>query len=293
MGLRVLLVRVVQVVGRQQRDAEVLGDGQQRRLGLLLDRQAVVHQLGVEVLLAEDVLEVGGRLAGPVLLAGPQPHVDLAGRAAGGGDEARPVALEQVTVEARLAVLPLEAGQRGDPEEVVHALGGAGQQRHVRVRGLAAVGPAVALLVDQVVAEVERRAVEPRAGRVVALHADDRLHARPWSPACRSRRRRRRCRGRSSPARASPARQRPPSPRAAWPRRRASSTRCARAGARTNRTGAAHGCWCSSVVVRARRRRNAGGRPAGKTGGSCARCSLEGRRTGCPILALPRSTPRV
>ena len=78
MGLRVLLVRVVQVVRAQQRDAEVLGDGQQRRLGLLLDRQAVIHDLGVEVLLAEDVLEVRRRLAGAVLLAGAQPHVDLA-----------------------------------------------------------------------------------------------------------------------------------------------------------------------------------------------------------------------
>ena len=176
-GLRVLLVRVVQVVGAQQRDAEVLGDRQQRRLGLLLDGQPVVHHLGVEVLLAEDVLEVGGRLAGAVLLAGAQPHVDLARRAAGGGDQARAVALEQVAVEAGLAVLALEAGQRGDPEEVVHPLGGAGQQGHVGVRGLAAVGPAVALLVEEVVAEVERRAVEPGAGRVVALHADDRLHA--------------------------------------------------------------------------------------------------------------------
>ena len=139
----------------------------------------MVHQLGVEVLLAEDVLEVRRRLAGPVLLAGAQPHVDLARRAAGRGDQALAVALEQVAVEARLAVLALEAGQRGDPEEVVHALGRAGQQRHVGVRGLAAVGPAVALLVDEVVAEVERRAVEPGAGRVVALHADDRLDAGP------------------------------------------------------------------------------------------------------------------
>ena len=160
---------------RQQRDAEVLGDRQQRRLGLLLDRQAVVHHLGVEVLLAEDVLEVRRRLAGAVLLAGAQPHVDLARRAAGRGDEARPVALQQVAVEPRLAVLALEAGQRGDPEEVVHALRRPGQQRHVGVRGLAAVVPAVALLVEELVAEVERCAVEARAGRVVALHADDRL----------------------------------------------------------------------------------------------------------------------
>jgi hypothetical protein len=176
-GLRVLLVRVVQVVGAQQRDAEVLRDGQERRPGLLLDRQAVIHDLGVEVLLAEDVLEVRRRLAGAVLLAGAQPHVDLARGAAGRGDEALAVALQQVAVEPRLAVLALEAGQRGDPEEVVHALRRPGQQRHVRVGSLAAVVPAVALLVEELVAEVERRTVEPRAGRVVALHADDRLDA--------------------------------------------------------------------------------------------------------------------
>src|SRR3712207_6578102 len=146
---------------------------QQRRAGLLLDGQAVVHQLGVEVLPPEDVLEVGGRLAGAVVLAGPQPHVHLARRAAGGGDEALAVALEQVAVEARLAVLPLEAGQRGDAEQVVHALRRAGEQRHVGVGRLAPVGAAVTLLVDQVVTEVEGRTVEAGPGCVVALHADD------------------------------------------------------------------------------------------------------------------------
>ena len=244
-------------------------------LRLLLDRQAVVHHLGVEVLLAEDVLEVRRRLAGAVLLAGPQPHVDLARGAAGRGDQALPVALQQVAVEPRLAVLALEAGQRGDAEEVVHALRGAGQQRHVGVRGLAAVVAAVALLVEELVAEVERRAVEPRAGRVVALHADDRLDpglggllvevVGAEDVAVVGHRQRRHA----------VRRPRPPSPRAASPRRRASSTRCAHAGGRTSRTG------CSRAVVLLSGRAcpaggNSGGRPAGKT------------RSGGSILALPK-----
>ena len=251
--------------------------------GLLLDGQAVVHHLGVEVLLAEDVLEVGRRLPGAVLLAGAQPHVDLARRAAGRGDQALAVALEQVAVEARLAVLALEAGQRGDAEEVVHALRGAGQQGHVGVGGLAAVGPAVTLLVEELVAEVERRAVEARAGRVVALHADDRLDpgrvgllvevVGAEHVAVVGHRQRRHAR----------ARRRPSSPRAASPRRRASSTRCARAGA-TNEIGA--GCsravgapqW--SCVPGRRELRRA-------TGGEDRRCAV------ASILAWPRSTPRV
>ncbi|MGB8927208.1 MAG: hypothetical protein WCC49_09585, partial [Pantoea agglomerans] len=47
-----------------QRHAELAGDLQQRRPGLLLDRQPVVHDLGVEVLPPEDVLEVRGGLPG-------------------------------------------------------------------------------------------------------------------------------------------------------------------------------------------------------------------------------------
>jgi len=95
--------------------------------------------------------------------------------AAGGGDQTFAVALQQIPVEARLAVLPLEAGQRGDAEQVVHAHRAGGQHRHVAERRLAAVGTAVAGFVDHRVPEVERLPVEPAPGCVVALHADDRL----------------------------------------------------------------------------------------------------------------------
>ena len=71
-------------------------------------------------------------------------------------------------------------------------------------------------------------------GREVGLHADDRLDAgRAWL-ACRSRRRRTRCRGRSSRAPACPSGPSRRTARSAGRRRRAWSTRCARAGARTS-----------------------------------------------------------
>ena len=43
-----------------------------------LDAEAVVHDLGEEVLLAEDVAELGGGLHGLVVLAEPQPGLHLA-----------------------------------------------------------------------------------------------------------------------------------------------------------------------------------------------------------------------
>ena len=79
-GLRVVLVRVVQVVGGDQRDLQFLRQPQQVRGDPALDVQAVVHQLAEVVLLAEDVLVLGGRLLGLGVLAQPQPGLDLARR---------------------------------------------------------------------------------------------------------------------------------------------------------------------------------------------------------------------
>ena len=78
MGLGVLGAGVVQVVGRDQRQAEVLGQPQQVLLDAPLDAEAVVHQLGEEVLRAEDVAELGRRLQGLLVLAEPEPGLHLA-----------------------------------------------------------------------------------------------------------------------------------------------------------------------------------------------------------------------
>ena len=88
LGRRVLLVDVVGVVGGEQRDPEVLGQPQQAVADPVLDGEAVVHQLEEVVVPAEDVLEVGGRLAGRVVVAVAQVDLDLARRAAGGADHA-------------------------------------------------------------------------------------------------------------------------------------------------------------------------------------------------------------
>jgi hypothetical protein len=171
-GLRVLGPGVVQVVGRDQRQAEVHREAQKVLLDAALDAEAVVHQLAEEVALAEDVAELGGGLHGLLVLAEAQPGLDLARRAAGGRDEPLAVPVQQLAVHPGLVEVPLEAGQRRHPEEVVHAGRVLGQQRHVRVRaGARDVVPAA-------VAPPDAGAVLPGgAGRQVRLDADDRLDA--------------------------------------------------------------------------------------------------------------------
>ena len=169
-GLGILFERVVQVVGGDHRDGQLAGQLDQVGMHPSLDAEAVVHQLAEEALLAEDVLQLAGHPLGTGVVADAQPGLDLAGGTAGGGDQALAVGLDQLAVDARLVEETFEAGQAGEPEQVVHALGGLGQQRHVRERAtagdvvLAALGPA------------DPGALEAAgAWRDVGLHADDRL----------------------------------------------------------------------------------------------------------------------
>ena len=171
--LGVLGVGVVQVVGGQPGQVEALLQVVQRVADLALDADAVVHQLAEEVVPAEDVAVVGGGLAGVVEAVLLQQPLHLAGRAAGGGDDPLAVGLQQLPVHPGLVVVALQRGQAGQPEQVVHALGVLGQQRHVgvhlaRVVGVRGRGRARS-------AEGGPLALVPAARGQVALHADDRL----------------------------------------------------------------------------------------------------------------------
>ena len=168
---RVGLDRVVRVVGDHERQVQLFRDAPQAVADPLLDAQAVVHDLDEEVARAEDVPVGGGRLERLRVLAEPQPGLHLAAGAAGGGDDALGVRGDQLTVHPRLAEVALQRGQGGQPEQVVHALGGLGEQRHVRV-GTGA-GHVVVLLRRG--APADRLAVPAVLGRDVGLDADDRL----------------------------------------------------------------------------------------------------------------------
>ena len=175
MRLGVVLVGVVQVVGGHQRKVQFLGQAQQVAGDAPLDVQAVVHEFAEVVLGAEDVAEFGGRLDGFPVLAEPEPRLDLAGRAAGGGDQAFRVGVQQLTVQpGPFAEDRVQGGDRGGTEQVPHALVVVAEQRHVRVG--AAAGDVVLALVF--LAPADAGLVRARgAGGDVGLDADDRLDA--------------------------------------------------------------------------------------------------------------------
>ena len=168
--LRVLAVDVVGVVGRQQRDLQVLGEPEQAVADAVLDVEPVVHQLEEVVLPAQDVLEVAGGLAGGVVVAVAQVHLHLAGRAPGRADDALAVLREQLAVHARVLEEAVAPGAGREPEQVVHALGALREQGHVRV------GTPRGDVVGAAVVEVDALALEPGdVGREVRLDPDDRL----------------------------------------------------------------------------------------------------------------------
>ena len=97
---------------------------------------------------------------------------DLAAGAAGRRDQPVAVGREQLAVHPGLVEVALEAGERGHPEEVVHAARGAGEQRHV------GVGARARDVVLAALAPAHPGAVLPRRARSdVCLDADDRLDA--------------------------------------------------------------------------------------------------------------------
>ncbi len=112
MTVRVMLVCVVRVVGREERNIEVFRDPQQVGHHPTLDVETVIHDLGEVVLFAEDVLELRGGRARRIVLAQAQPGLHLAGGASGGRDQALRVGLQKLPVHAGLEVVPLHRGLR-------------------------------------------------------------------------------------------------------------------------------------------------------------------------------------
>ena len=218
--------------------SSLLGDVEQPLADRALDRQAVVHQLEEEVLLAEDVPVVRRGLQRLVGLAEPQPGLHLAGRAAGGGDDPLGVLGDQLAVHARLAVVALACWPAMESvNRLRRPVALPREHGHVRVGAGAGDVAALAELVGAALARLapEHRLLVVAAGRRdVGLDADDRLDRRSSWRAGRTRRRRTCCRGRSSPPRASRAARPRRTAARPWRRRRASSTRCAHADERRN-----------------------------------------------------------
>src|SRR5580693_10087778 len=132
-----------------------------------------MHQLGIEVAGPEDVTELRGRGERLVVLPEPQPGRYLAAGAPGRGDDPLGVPRQQVAIHPGLAEIAFQRRERGQLEEVVHALSGLREQRHVRVS--AGAGDVVVLL--GWCTPAHWLLVPAVLGRDVGLNADDRLDA--------------------------------------------------------------------------------------------------------------------
>ena len=150
------------LVGRDQRQAEAVGEVDQRRLGGALGFEPVALHLDIEPV-AEDVGEPLEAALGEVGHVGPQRPVDRAARAAGQRDQASG-AEERGERDVRLvALLRIEPEGGDEPHQVSVAGFGLGEE-HDRRPGEAKLGEARGG--GRRVAEVDRD-----------LRADDRLDA--------------------------------------------------------------------------------------------------------------------
>ena len=166
----VFLAGVVQVVGCDEGQVQLLGEAVQILLDVAFNVQAVVHDLAVEVVLAKNIAEFARRLDRLIELAQAQARLNLAGGAAGGGNQALRVGLQHLTVHTRLVQLTFQRRNRGGTEQVVHALGGFSPHGHVGVR--ATTGDVVA---GTVTPAHTRTVGAVRAGGQVRLHTNDGL----------------------------------------------------------------------------------------------------------------------
>ncbi|CAB4582032.1 unannotated protein [freshwater metagenome] len=169
MAVGVVTVRVVRIVGGQQRRPEILGDAHQKGIRALLRRNAVVLQFDEQVVLAEDLLKTSRLGEGVVVVVAQEGLQNVTTETTGGGDEALVMTFEKLPVHAGLVVVPLEERQAGQLDEVLVAGVVLGEQREVVVE----LPPAFGLASGVVHQSTPCRAFETGLVRQVGLGADD------------------------------------------------------------------------------------------------------------------------
>ena len=187
LGLGVLAVDVMNVAGGHQRDAQPLGDLRRPLHRHPLRLQVVVLDLDV-VVVAEEFSIPGGDFGGLFqvgLAAGQQRAVQLAGNAAAQADQPFLVGGQQLLVDPRLEIKPLQEGRRGEFHEVAKAGAVAGQERQMDSWPLSSRRPffVEAAAGGDVGLQPEDRIDAQFLGRLVELQAPCRL---PWSVSARA-----------------------------------------------------------------------------------------------------------
>ena len=133
MRVRVLRVQVVDVSRRDEREARLLRERDEVGVDAQLVVDSAVLDLDVGGVAAVDLREPVEILPGVVAAALGERLRDAPGEAPGERDEASRVALEQLPVDARLVVVPLEIAEGAELDQVRVALVRLGEEREVRV----------------------------------------------------------------------------------------------------------------------------------------------------------------
>ena len=109
-ALGVLLPEIVGVIGADQGNARLLVQAQQAPVHRGLLGNAVVLQLQIEVVPAQDLLHGQGVFPGPLIVAADQAAGNFTGQAGGQADKALRMPAQQVQVDAGLDIEPVHKG---------------------------------------------------------------------------------------------------------------------------------------------------------------------------------------
>ena len=172
LGVRIL--QVVDVVGDDQIQVQIVRDRLETDVDDLLLVDALILHLEEEVPGAEDVAIRGGGLDRLLLLLAADAGGDLSLEAAAQADQPGRMLRQQVLVDARLVVEALGVAGRHQLDQVVVALAGLGEQHQV-IRGLArraALGAPIARGDVDLTAEDR---IDPALARLIVEH-DRREH---------------------------------------------------------------------------------------------------------------------
>ena len=162
----VLAAKVVDVRGRDERAPELPGDSRDALVRLVLLGDAVLLDLEVDVLGAEDLDQVVGVAARVVGALFDETPAEARLQTAAEGDDALGVPVEELHVDGGLApVEPLEEAGGGQLDEVAEARVGTGEKREVIALHLPPDPP----VVDEVRLEPEDRLDAGGAARLVVL----------------------------------------------------------------------------------------------------------------------------
>ena len=127
MSLGIVFTKIVAVVGRHHRDAELFFQAEEIGVDPVFQLKALVLYLEKKVLLAEDVTKESGRFARGFVLPFRQPLCHLPFQASRERDQALRMLSQKLFADARLVVKAVQRRLGGDLDEIAEALIGFGQ----------------------------------------------------------------------------------------------------------------------------------------------------------------------